>query len=132
MVLFAVGEKYERLQKRLSRNEVTELSEAELIHLQLGTPGYRSVDARVHELDGFPHGSELLLVKERTEIRLSCLKDAEEVVVWRAFTVFDMLGKVVRAEWDSSFSLVKIYVETNGQNNLRAKHTKFFLLHHFQ
>ena len=25
---------------------------------------------------------------------------------------------------------VKIYDETNGQNNLRAKHTKFFLLHH--
>ena len=34
----------------------------------------------------------------------------------------DMPGEVIRAEWDSSSN------ETNGQNNLRAKHTKFFLL----
>ena len=47
MFLFAVGEKYEGLQKRLSRNEVVELSEAELIrlvHLHLRTPGSKRVD----------------------------------------------------------------------------------------
>ena len=39
----------------LSRNEVAELSEAELIHLiriQWWNPGSRSVDPKVHELDG--------------------------------------------------------------------------------
>ena len=59
----------------------------------------------------------------------SSSKDFEEEVVWRTFTEFDMPGKVIRAEWDSSSPLVKIYDETNGQNNLHAKHTKFFLLH---
>ena len=72
----------------------------------------------------------MLLVKERTEIRPSCLKDFEEEVVLQVFTEFDMPGKVIRAEWDLSSPLVKIYDDTNGQNNLRAKHTKFFLLHH--
>ena len=57
----------------------------------------------------------------------SCLKDFVEEVVWRAFTEFDMPGKVIRAEWDSS-PLMKIYDETDGQNNLRTIHTKFFLL----
>ena len=57
----------------------------------------------------------------------SCLKDFEEVV-WRAFTEFDMPEKVIRDEWDSSSLLGDIYDETNGQNNLWAKHTKFFLL----
>ena len=41
VVLFAAGEKYVGLQKRLSRNEVAALSEAELIrliHFQLGSP----------------------------------------------------------------------------------------------
>ena len=65
----------------------------------------------------------LQLGKERTEMRLSCSKDFEA-----GFTEFDMPGKVVWAEWDPSSSLVKIYDETNGQNCLRAKHTKFFLL----
>ena len=44
-----VGEKYEGLQKRLFRNEVAELSEAEfirLLHFQLGTPGSRSIDPK--------------------------------------------------------------------------------------
>ena len=78
VVLFAVEEKYDGLQKRLSINEVAESSEAELIrlvHLQLGTFGFRSVDPKIHELDGFPRGGELMLVKERTEIRPSRLKD---------------------------------------------------------
>ena len=47
--MFAVGEKYEGLQKRLSRNEVAELSGAELIHLvhlQLGTPRSKRVDPK--------------------------------------------------------------------------------------
>ncbi len=35
-------------------------------------------------------------------------KDFEEEVVWRAFTEFDMLGEVVRAEWDSSSLLGEI------------------------
>ena len=57
VVLVAVGERHEGLQKRLSRNEVAELSEAELICLiQLGTPWSRRVNSRVHELDGSPHG----------------------------------------------------------------------------
>ena len=49
MVLFTVGKKYEGLQKRWSRNEVAELSEAELIrlvHLQLGTSGSKRVDPK--------------------------------------------------------------------------------------
>ena len=49
VVLFAVGEKYEGLQKRLSINEVAELSEAELIcliHFQLGTLGSKRVDPK--------------------------------------------------------------------------------------
>ena len=49
MVLLAVGEKYKGLQKRLSGNEVAELSKAELIrlvHLQLGTPGSKRVDPK--------------------------------------------------------------------------------------
>ncbi len=40
---------------KLSRNEVAELSEAELIRLiriQRWNPGSRSVDPKVHELDG--------------------------------------------------------------------------------
>ena len=39
----------------LSRNKVAELSEVELIHLihiQWRNPGFRSVDPKVHELDG--------------------------------------------------------------------------------
>ena len=43
-VLVAAGERHKGLQKRLSKNEVAELSEVELIHLihiQLGTPGSR-------------------------------------------------------------------------------------------
>ena len=101
----------------MSRNEVAEFSEAELIrlvHLQLGTPGSKRVDPKVPESYCSPHGGELLLVKERTEIHLSCLKDFEEGVVWQAFTEFDMPEKVIRAEWDSSSPLVKIYDETNG------------------
>ena len=85
VVLVAAGEKHEGLQKRLSRNEVAEFSEAELIrliHIQLGTPGSRSVDSRVHESDGSPHGVILLLGRERTEIRPSRSKDAGEEVVW--------------------------------------------------
>ena len=49
MVLFAVEENYEGLQKRLSRNEVAELSEAELIrliHFQLGTPESKRVESK--------------------------------------------------------------------------------------
>ena len=49
MVLFAVGEKYEGLQKRLSGSEVAELSETELIrlvHFQLRTPGSKRVDPK--------------------------------------------------------------------------------------
>ncbi len=49
MVLFAVEEKYEGLQKRLSGNEVAELSEVELIrlvHLQLENPGSKRVDPK--------------------------------------------------------------------------------------
>ena len=76
----------------------------------------------------YPHGVMLPAGKERTEIRPSCLKVADEEIVWWAFMEFDMPGKVIRAEWDSPFPLMKIYDETNGQNNLRAKHTKFFLL----
>ena len=132
MVLFAVGEKYEGLQKRVSRNEVAELSEAELIglvHLQLGTPRSKRVDPKgLWTRRLYPHSDELLLIKEGTEIRLSCSKDFEEEIVWWAFIEFDMPGKVIRAEWDSSSSLVKIYDETYSQSNLRAKHTKFFLL----
>ena len=59
VVLVAAGERHEDLQKRLSRNEVAELSEAKLIcliHIQLGTLGCRSVDSRVPELDGSSHG----------------------------------------------------------------------------
>ena len=55
MVLFAIEEKYEGLQKRLSGNEVAELSEAELIRpisIQRWNPVSRSVDPKVHELDG--------------------------------------------------------------------------------
>ena len=73
----------------VSRDEVAELSEAELIRLiriQRWNPGSRSVDLKVDELDGSPHGGELLLIRERTEIHPSCLKDFEEAVVWRAFT----------------------------------------------
>ena len=72
MVLFVVEEKYEGLQKGLSGNEVAELSEAELIRLiriQPWNPGSRSVDPKVHELDGSSHGGELLLIQERAEIR---------------------------------------------------------------
>ena len=119
VVLVTAGERHEGLQKRLSRNEVTELSEAELIRLiriQLGTLGSRRVDSRVHELDGSPHGVLLLLGRERTDKRPSCSKDAQEEVVWRAFTEFDMSGKVIRAEWDSSSSL--------GENIWRDKRSK--------
>ena len=130
MVLFSVGEKNEDLQKGWSRNEVAELSEVELIcliHFQLGIPTSQSVDPKGpwgRRL--YPHGGELLLIKDETEIGPSSSKDFEEVIVWWAFTEFDMPGKVIRAEWDLSSSLVKIYDETNGQNNLRAKHTKFY------
>ena len=109
MVLFTVGEKYEGLQKRLSGNEVTELSEVELIrlvHLQLGTPGSNRVDSKgplTRRL--YLHGGELLLIKEQTETRPSSLKDFEEEVVWWAFTKFDMSRKVIWAEWDSSSPL---------------------------
>ena len=112
MVLFAVEEKYEGPLKMLSRNEVAELSEAELIrlvHLQLGTPESKGVDPKgpwTRRL--YPHGGELLLIRERTGIRPFCLKDIEEEVVWRAFIEFDMPRKVIRAEWDSSSSLSEI------------------------
>ena len=99
------------------------------MHFNWEAPGSCSVDPRVNESDSSPHGGELLLVKQWAEIRPSCLKDFEEEVVWRAFIEFNMPEKVIRAEWDSSSPLVKIYDETNGQNNLRAKHRKFFPLH---
>ena len=111
--------RHEGLHKRLSRKEVAELSEAELfrlIHIQLGTPGCRRVDSRVHESDSSPHGVVLLLGRERTDKRPSCSKDAEEEVVWRAFTEFDLPGKVFRAEWDSSSLL--------GENIWRDKRSK--------
>ena len=104
VVLVTAGERHKGLQKRLSRNEVSELSEAELIrliHVQMGTPGSGSVDSRVHELDGSPHGVMLLLGREQTDIRPFCSKDVEEEVVWRAFTKFDLPRKVIRAERDS-------------------------------
>ena len=62
----------------LSGNEEAELSEAELIRLiriQRWNPGSRSIDPKVHELDGSSHGGLLLLIQEWTEIRPSCLKD---------------------------------------------------------
>ena len=37
MVLFSVGEKYEGLQKKLSENEVAELSKAELMSSSFAT-----------------------------------------------------------------------------------------------
>ena len=49
MVLFAVQGKYKGLPKELSKNEVAELSEAELISLiriQWWNPGSRSVDPK--------------------------------------------------------------------------------------
>ena len=49
MILFAGEENYEDLQKGLSRNEVAELSEAELIrliHFLLRLPGSRSADPK--------------------------------------------------------------------------------------
>ena len=55
VVLVVVGERHEDLQKRLSRNEAAELSEAELIRLiymQLGTPGSKRIDPRGHKTDG--------------------------------------------------------------------------------
>ena len=107
MVLFPVGEKYEGLQKRLSRKEVAALLEAELIHvvyLQMGTFGSRSVNPKVHELDCSPHGSELLLIEERTEIYLFCSKVAEEVLDWHSFIIFSLPRKV-RAEWNKLTSL---------------------------
>ena len=110
VVLVATGERHEGLQKRLSRNEVAELSEAELIrliHFQLGSPGSRSVDLRVHESDGSPHGVMLLLGRERTDKRPSNSKDAEEEIVWRASTESDLPGKVIQAEWDLSSPLGK-------------------------
>ena len=96
----------------LSRNEVTELSEAELtrlIRIQRWNPGSRSVDPKgswTRRL--YPHSSELLMIKEQTEIRPSSSKDFEEEVVWRAFTEFDMPGKVLRTEWDSSSPMGEI------------------------
>ena len=175
-VLVAVEEEYEGLQKRLSRNEVAELSEVELnrlIRIQRWNPRSRIVDPKVHEVDGwsgmkysammcgpvccrrevwrspekvvqkwsswivrgrinsssfatgniwvskcrpkgpwirwlYPHGGELLLIKERTEICPSCLKIVEEEIVWQAFTEFDMPRKVVQTEWDSSSPLGEI------------------------
>ena len=92
-------------------NEVAELSEVELIRLiriQRWNPGSRSVDPKVHELDGSSHGGELLLIQERTEILPSCQKDFEEEIVWWAFTEFNMPGKVIRVEWDLSSPLGEI------------------------
>ena len=131
MVLFAAGEKYEGLQKRLSRNEVAELAEAELIHLvhlQLGTPGSWSVDPKVHELDSSSYGGELLLIQEWTEIHLSCLKDFEEEVVCKLPPNLICPGKSSGPNGISHPHWVEIYDETNSQNNLCTKHTKFFLL----
>ena len=119
VVLVAAAERHESLQKSLSRNEVAELLEAELIrlnHIQQGTPGSRYVDSRVHESDGSPHGVVLLLGRERTDKRPSCSKNSEEVIVWRAFTEFDLPGKVIRAEWDSSSPL--------GENIWRDQRSK--------
>ena len=109
VVLVAAGERHEGLQKMLSRNEVAELLDAELIRLipvQLGTPGSRSIDSRVHESDGSP----LLLGTERTDKRPSCSKDSQKEVVWRAFNEFDLPRKVIRAEWDSSSPLLGKYM----------------------
>ena len=69
------------------------------------------------------------MVKERTEIHPSCLKVAEEEVVWRAFTEFYMPGKVVRANRIRHYHWVKLYDETNGQNNLRAKQAEMQLVY---
>ena len=83
--------------KGWSRNEVAELSVAELIrliHIQLGTLGSRRVDSKVPEIDGSPHGEMLLFGRERTDKCPSSSKDAEEEVVWRAFTELDLPGKV--------------------------------------
>ena len=74
VVLVAARERHESLQKRLSRNEVAELSEAELIrliHIQLGIPGSRSEDSRVHESDGSPHGVVLLLWSRKKSLLTS-------------------------------------------------------------
>ena len=119
VVLVAVEERHEGLQKRLSRNEVAELTEVELIrliHVQLGTPGSRSVNSRVYESKGSPRSVVLLLGRERTDIRPSCSKNAEEEVVWQAFTEFDMPEKVIRAEWDSS--------SPSGENIWRDQRSK--------
>ena len=79
----------------------------------------------------YPHGGELLLIKEWTEIRPSSSKDFEEEVVWRAFTKFDMPRKVIRGDWIRHPHWVKLYDETNGQNNLHAKHTKSFFCYKY-
>ena len=89
-----------------------------LIHVQLGTPGSISVDPRVHESDCSPRGVMLLLGRERMDKRPSCSKDLEEESVWRAFTKFDLPGKVIWAEWDSSSPL--------GENIWRDQWSKYF------
>ena len=74
----------------------------------------------------------MLLIKERTEIRPFSSKDFEEEIVWRAFTEFDRPGKSSGPNGIRHLHWVKLYDETNGQNNLRAEYTKSFLLHiHF-
>ena len=51
---------------------------------------------------------KLLLLKGTDRKLPSCSKVAEEEVVWRVFTEFDMPGKVIQAEWDSSSPLGEI------------------------
>ena len=88
------------------------------IHVQLVTPGSRSVDPRVHESDGSPRSVMLLLGREQTDKRPSCPKYAEEESVWRPFTKFDLPGKVIGAEWDSSSPL--------DENIWRYQRSKYF------
>ena len=71
-----------------------------------GNPSSWRLDSRVHKPDGSPPDVTTLPPRrERTEIRLSRSQDFEEEKVWRAFTEFDLPGKVIRAEWDPSSSL---------------------------
>ena len=86
MVLVAVGERHKGLQKRLSRNDVTEClsriicrcrhSKSKRRHKSVpvsgrittsnlcstGNPWSKRIDLRVHKLDGFPLGVMVLLL----------------------------------------------------------------------
>ena len=125
MVLFAVEEKYEGFQKGLSRNEVAELSEAELIrlvHLQLGitkVPWTRRF---------YPHGGKLLLINSGQKY----VRPARKILRKREFGGLSpnpiCPGKSSGPNGIRHPHRVKIYDVTNGRNNLRTKHTKFFLL----